>query len=143
MVSKRNFSTYQLKLLDMMGYKRLFVREVEDDFTGAIRKAFGFRTDKLTRPVIIAELVKAARDKVSNKNDEDTLLEMLTFVRNPKLRPEAEEGANDDCVLALAIAHYIRPQQSMRLKNKEPEGVEWTADMWADYNRASAKDKLI
>ena len=35
------------------------------------------------------------------------------FVRNDKLRPEAEEGAHDDCVMALAIAHYVRPQQSM------------------------------
>lgn len=136
-----NFSTYPVKLLDLMGYRRLFVREVEDDFTGSVRKAFGFRTDKITRPVIIAELVKSARDKISSVNDEETLLEMLTFVRNPKLRPEAEEGANDDCVIALAIAHYIRPQQSMRAKSKEADGVDWTADMWADYNRASSQDK--
>ena len=26
--------------------------------------------------------------------------------------PEAMAGAHDDCVMALAIAHYIRPQQA-------------------------------
>lgn len=136
-----NFSTYPVKLLDLMGYKKLYVREVEDDYEGKLRHAFGFRTDRLTRPVIISELIRIVRDNMHLINDEDTLLEMLTFVRNDKLRPEAEEGAHDDCILALAIAFYVRPQQSMAVKDPESGRRKWTQDQWEDWNRASQKDR--
>ena len=133
-----NFSTYPTKLLDLMGYRALYVREVEDDFNGKIRQTYGFRTDGLTRPVILSELIRVLRDHPDLLNDEDTILEMLTFVRNEKMRPEAEPGAHDDCVLALAIAHYIRPQHTMQIQTLEGEGTaRWSEDMWEDYNRAS------
>ena len=138
-----NFSTYPVKLLDLMGYRNLYVREVEDDFDGKIRHAFGFRTDRITRPVIISELIRVLRDNMSVINDENTLLEMLTFIRNDKLRPEAEEGAHDDCIMALAIAYYVRPQQSMSVKDPENGKRKWTPDQWEDYKNASQRDREI
>ena len=99
-----NFSTYPVKLLDLMGYRNLYVREIEDTFDGTIRHAFGFRTDRLTRPVIISELIRVMREHLETVNDEDTLLEMLTFVRDENQKAAAEPGAHDDCVMALAIA---------------------------------------
>lgn len=133
-----NFSTYPVKLLDLMGYRNLYVREVEDEFDGKIKHAFGFRTDRLTRPVIISELIRVMRDSIRTVNDKETLLEMLTFVRNEKLRPEAEPGSHDDCVLSLAIAHYVRPQQRMNVETNQPDagGAKWTEDMWEDYRNA-------
>lgn len=136
-----NFSTYPVKLLNLMGYRKLYVREVEDDFDGKIRHAFGFRTDKLTRPVIISELIRILRDSMTLINDVDTLLEMLTFVKNDKLRPEAEEGAYDDCVMALAIAFYIRPQQSFHVKKAANAQTTWTKSQWEDYYRASPSER--
>ncbi len=137
-----NFSSYPIKRLEQLGYKNQYVREQEDTYTGAIRKAFGFRTTATTRPVIIGTLVEAMRDSIGTVNDRTTLEEMLTFVRNEKLRAEAEEGAHDDCVLALAIAWYIRPQQRMTVTAKEPEGkVRWTDDMWEDYLNADADER--
>lgn len=139
-----NFSTYPVKLLDLMGYRNLYVREVEDTYDGTIRHAFGFRTDKLTRPVIISELIRVMRDHLNTVNDEETLLEMLTFVRTEKQRPEAEPGGHDDCVLALAIAHYARPQQSMTVTAPAAAGqARWTDDMWEDYNRASPEERQM
>lgn len=138
-----NLSTYPVKLLDLMGYRNLYVREVEDDFDGKIRHAFGFRTDRITRPVIISELIRVLRDNMSVIDDEDTLLEMLTFIRNDKLRPEAEEGAHDDCIMALAIAYYVRPQQSMSVKDPENGKRKWTPDQWEDYKNASQRDREI
>ena len=138
-----NYSTYPVKLLNLMGYKNLYVREVEDDYEGKLRHAFGFRTDRLTRPVIISELIRIVRDNMHLINDEDTLLEMLTFVRNDKLRPEAEEGAHDDCILALAIAFYVRPQQSMAVKDPDSGRRKWTQDQWEDWGKASQKDREI
>jgi len=140
-----NFSTYPAKLLDLMGYRKLYVREMEDEFDGKIRHAFGFRTDRITRPVIISELIRVLRENIRLVNDEDTLLEMLTFVRNEKLRPEAEPGAHDDCVMALAIAHYVRPQQRMNVETPEKDAgtVKWTADMWEDYRNADTAGREL
>lgn len=138
-----NFSTFPVKLLNLMDYRNLYVREVEDDFEGKVRHAFGFRTDRLTRPVIVSELIRIVRDNMHLINDEDTLLEMLTFVRNDKLRPEAEEGAHDDCIMALAIAFYVRPQQSMTVKDPETKTRKWTQDQWEDYRKASQRDREI
>lgn len=139
-----NFSTYPVKLLQKMGYRNLYVREIEDTYDGTFRHAFGFQTTPITRPVIISELVRLMRDNIGLINDENTLLEMLTFVRNEKLRPEAEPGAHDDLVMALAIAYYIRPQQSMQLpKQQAKTGTVWTKDMWEDYNRATAEERAM
>ena len=111
-----NYSTYPNKELERLGYPNLFVREREDNFTHNIVKAFGFETNKKTRPIIIAELVEFVRENINLINDKETLEEMLTFVRNEKGRPEAQNGAHDDLVMGKAIAHYIRPQQEYKVK---------------------------
>ena len=140
-----NYSTYPTKLLGLMGYDKQYVREVEDDYTGRIKHAYGFRTDRLTRPVIIANLVRLMREHIDNINDETTLQEMLTFVRNDELRPEAEPGAHDDTILSLAIAYYIGSQQRRRADSdtKDKPKNKWTADMWHDYNAASQADRAV
>ena len=137
-----NFSTYPVKLLVLMGYPKLYVREVEDDYTGRIKQAYGFQTNRTTRPVILSELIRILRESMASINDRDTLLEMLTFVRREKdLQGEAESGAHDDCVLALAIAHYIRPQQTMEVTRPRGERVRWSQDLWDDYNRATPAER--
>jgi phage terminase large subunit len=93
----------------------MFYREVEDSYTHKIQQKYGFRTDKVTRPLIIANLVKIVREEASLINDIPTLNEMLTFVRNEKGRAEAQEGKHDDLIMGLAIAHYIRGQQANEL----------------------------
>ena len=105
-----NFSSYPNKELIRLGYPNLYVREREDRFTGVMEKSYGFRTTSVTRPVIIAELVKIVRETIELINDKITLEEMLTFVRSERGRPEAQEGSHDDLVMGLAIAHYIRNQ---------------------------------
>lgn len=107
-----NFSTHPIKELRRLGYPRQFTRKKEDTFTGKTTKAYGFQTSKVTRPLVIAALVQVVREHPELINDLDTLDEMLTFVRNEQGRPEAQDGAFDDLIMGLAIAHYIRPQQS-------------------------------
>lgn len=111
-----NFSTFPIKELERLKYTKQFVREREDTYTGKTAKAYGFKTTSVTRPLILAQLQSIINDHTELINDKETLEEMLTFVRNEKGRPEAQEGAHDDLVMALAIAHYIRSQQSMKVK---------------------------
>lgn len=111
-----NFDTFPIKEIERIGYKKQYVREREDTFTGNIVKAYGFKTDKITRPLILSELQAIVNDHVALINDKETLEEMLVFVRNEKGRPEAQEGCHDDLVMALAIAFHIRDQQEMAVK---------------------------
>lgn len=118
-----NFSSYPIKELQKLKYKKQYVREREDTFTNALTKSYGFRTTAQTRPLIIANLVKISREEINLINDEETLLEMLTFVRNEHGRAEAKAGAHDDLVMALAIAFYIRGSQrsSENIPDKKKE----------------------
>jgi hypothetical protein len=105
-----NFSTYPTKELERLGYPNLYVREREDTYTNTLQKSFGFKTTTITRPLIISELVKIVREQPELINDEDTIKEMLTFVRNEKGKAEAQNGFHDDLIIGLAIAHYVREQ---------------------------------
>lgn len=132
-----NFSTYPVKELQRLGYPNQYIRQREDTYQERTEKAFGFRTDPITRPVILSQLIATMRGNYDLIEDEDTLLEMLTFVREPKkLRMEAEPGAHDDCVLALAITYYARGQQLMETE-QEQKTATWTEDMWEDYYNAT------
>jgi phage terminase large subunit len=59
-------------------------------------------------------LQKIVAENVYLIQDRYTLEEMLTFTRNERGRPEAEDGAHDDLVMALAIAYYCRGQQTRK-----------------------------
>ena len=136
-----NWSTYPVMELERLRYPKQYVRESVDDYTHKVRHAFGFWTSTKTRPIILSELIKAVREDVSILNDETTMGEMLTFVRDEHYKPTAEEGAHDDCVMSLAIAHHIRPQQSYLVETAPEKTVDWDESMWEDYNNASPEQQ--
>ena len=139
-----NYSTYPQMCLEELGYPNLYVREKLDTFTGKMEDAYGFETTSVSRPLIIDGLKDVARYHLETIHDFDTLGEMLTFVYNRNWRPEAEAGEHDDLVMSLAIAHYIRSQQSTAVA-AEPEegGTEWTEDMWEDYRNGSRTEREL
>lgn len=119
-----NFSTFPEKELERLEYPKLFQRQIEDTQTHKFQLKGGFKTTSITRPIIIAGLVEVVRDSIDTINSEELLRECLSFIRNDKGRAEAEQGKHDDRVMAMAIAHYIRPQQDMKIKAKEKVNVE-------------------
>lgn len=112
-----NFSTYPIKELQRLDYPKQYRREVEDTYKDKTKKSYGFKTTSLTRPIIIADLVAIVRENAGLINDNDTLREMLSFIKNKVGRAEAESGANDDCIIALAIAYYVR-ESALNKNNK-------------------------
>lgn len=137
-----NYSTYPEMCLEDFGYKNLFVRERYDNFTGKMAEAFGFETTPTSRPVIVDGLKDVAANSLETITDYDTLGEMLTFVYDENWRAQAEAGEHDDLVMALAIAHRIRSQQSTgTLAKRGGAGKRWTEDMWEDFNRASDAER--
>lgn len=118
-----NFDTYPIKELQRLGYDNQYVRETVDTYTHKTEKRFGFKTTKLTRPMIISNLIEIVRDYTETINDEDTLRELLTIVKNEEGRIEAPEGGHDDQMMGLAIAHESRGQVVF---NREPINVNPT-----------------
>ena len=114
-----NYSTYPTKMLaEEYEYPNLYVREKEDDFTGRTDKKFGFRTDRDTRPLILAELQRIMYEEIEKITDIEILKEALTFIKNEKGRPEAQEGSHDDLIMCTAITYYIRNQQDRKIKTE-------------------------
>lgn len=139
-----NYSTYPEMLLEELEYPKLYVRQRLDNFTGKLVDAFGFETTTKSRPVIIDGLKDVAKQALETITDYDTLGEMLTFVYDEKWKPQAENGENDDLVMSLAIAHYIRPQQTTLVTvTQEKVKRSWTKDMWEDYNNASPEEREL
>ena len=140
-----NYTTHPIKELLRLKYPKQFVRMIEDKYTFKQTESFGFKTTPVTRPIIIAELVKVVREHPELIFDYDTLDEMLTFVRNEKGRPEAQNGAHDDCIMALAIAHYSREQMDRFAEDDSSvlKKAVWEDDQWEDYYNADEEEKKL
>ena len=116
-----NFSSYPMRELERQGYPNQYARERVDQGSFRAAPSYGFRTTSSTRPVMIAGLVEVVREHTDWINHRETLREMLSFVRSRTGRPEAQAGAHDDCVMALAIAYHVRQE-----RQKLPEETEWS-----------------
>jgi len=67
----------------------------------------GFTTSQKTRPLIIAKLEEFIRNKLITLNSIRAYQELKTFVWKNG-RPEAQRSYNDDLVMSLAIACWVR-----------------------------------
>lgn len=103
-----NFSTYPVREALRMGYENQYIRRTEDTIARSLSPSYGFRTTSVTRPLVLSTLIRIFRESPELFTDRWTLEEMLSFVRTPFGRMEADHGCHDDMVMALAIAHYIR-----------------------------------
>lgn len=92
--------------LDKLGYTNLYYRKVFDDITKNVTKFFGWKTTSATRPFALAAL-KAIFLQLPDGFPLAILMEMVTFLRNAKGRPEALAGKHDDVVMAASIAYAI------------------------------------
>jgi len=141
---EKNFSMYPIKELQRLGYTKQYVTEHMDTYTGRLAESYGFRTDVNSRQTIISGLIKAFRERPENVGDYGTLSEMQTFVRNEKGRPEAMAGAHDDLVMALAIAHAVRGQQTGEetvFVQPNVRQVKWRDSQWEDYYNADIDEQ--
>lgn len=119
-----NFSTHPVKELIRLEYLNQYVREEKpDSMTGKLRKVYGYNTNQATRPTALGMLKAELREYSERFKSIDLLLEMTTFVKNEKGRPEAIKGAHDDYVLARAINCYTRHQgrDNIKIEQQKPQ----------------------
>lgn len=131
-----NFSTYPVMKLQEMEYPNQYSREREDTYTRQMKKSYGFRTDRQSRPRAIANLVEVFSSHPEWFTDRELLEEMLTFCYNEDRRPEALAGKHDDLVMAAAICYAARHQQRMTVLTEPEKPREKLIDQMKRQKRA-------
>jgi hypothetical protein len=95
------------------GYQRLYEQQIIDERFFEPTDKIGWHTNQKTRPEMLDELEQAIREGNWIDPDETSIMELLTFVRNDKGKPEAQEGCFDDQVMASAICLQMHLQCPM------------------------------
>ena len=131
-----NFSTYPVMKLQEMEYPNQYSREREDTYTRQMKKSYGFRTDRQSRPRAIANLVEVFSKHPEWFTDRELLEEMLKFCYNEDHRPEALAGKHDDLVMGAAITYEVRHQQRMTVLTEPEKPREKLIDQMKRQKRA-------
>jgi hypothetical protein len=113
-VENNNIGFSVLEKLIEMEYPNLYhsiksTHEYVDQLTAEGKNSAvpGFTTSGKTRPLIVAKLEEFIRNKLLTVYSSRTLSELKTFVWHNG-RPQAMRGYNDDLVMSLAIACWVR-----------------------------------
>ena len=133
---EKNFNPGTIINLEKMCYPKLYIRQKLTDFNKNILQEFGWHTNRITRPIIIADLVEYIRDYLFLIVDIETIEELITFV-NLDGKPQALPGKNDDLVLSLAIAIKSSEQGDHTLKEEPIKFGKLPKDYVEDYQRAN------
>lgn len=103
---ERNTGMATIYVLQQLNYPRLFRMPNnvgEEDMPD--QKKIGWMTTAASRAKMLDDLARTILQRSSVIPDEETILEMLAFIKNPRTgKPEASPGKHDDLVLAEAIA---------------------------------------
>ncbi len=108
-----NFNIFTVIELQRLNYPHQYMREEYDNISKKMQQKFGWKTDRNTRPMIIATEQAAIRDHIENYVDIDMILECLSFIYNEDMRPDAMSGKHDDLLFSDMIAEAIRWQQKV------------------------------
>lgn len=113
-------------------YPKLFRYREDDRPDIPTRQSYGFPMTMKTRPLVVDGAAQAIRERAIPQVTSGLLHEMQVFVRhdtNPS--PRAQEGMNDDRVMAFAIAveMYRRfghhPDKPKRKPKRQPKRYPW------------------
>ena len=118
-----NFNTFPVIELKRLKYPHQYIREEYDSISKKMQEKFGWKTDRNTRPLIISEEQSIVKDHIELFTDIETIDEMLTFIYDENMRPDATEGKHDDLLFSDMIAQSTRWQQNVeRLPTRKLEG---------------------
>lgn len=140
-IENNNIGFTVAQKLASMGYRNLYYSSktnhdyIESSMAyGNSSAVAGFTTSVKTRPLIIAKLDELIRNKVITINSARTLRELEKFIWSSG-RPEAQKGYNDDLVLSLAIACWVRDTALIN----NVKDVEYTKALLASIGKTGTK----
>lgn len=112
-------------------YPNLYARKPkpEEIIQGAPLK-YGFHTNVVTKPLIIANLVKVVREGLYTERDEDCLSEYLCYEQRQDGSYGAISGRHDDLLMTRAIGLHVALNEMER-----PKRIYDDAGDYYDYHR--------
>lgn len=118
----------RLAVLNRSGKYRIYVekRGVGDNVTTSESTRLGWTTSSSTRPTMLSMLKEAIDNRLLRIYDKPTITEMFSFIvsqTSSSWKAQAEVGAHDDLIMALAIAWQLYQTESPEIIDtyEEPE----------------------
>lgn len=95
-----------LNCLKQLLYPSLYFRPAKyDTIAQPWSEKLGWKTTKLTRPILVDEYEQAVRDGMLTIHSKETVDEMTVFVFNEQNNMVAMEGYHDDAIFASGLAY--------------------------------------
>ena len=91
----------------------------------------GWKTTKVTRPLMIDDLAEAMRDGSITIHSEETFDEMMTFIFDLNNNMQPQDGFHDDCIFATAIGFqgfksvHDKPLTQIDYRDNLPKGFAY------------------
>lgn len=103
-----DFEMERLSRLNRNGDYRIYtMKNLSPDTQTMDTGKLGWDTNTGTRPKMLRELKDAVEGEVLHVYHRTTVDEMFSFIISPTGKPQAEENAHDDLVMALAVAWQL------------------------------------
>jgi len=103
-VEVNNHGLTTLTVLKQLMYPSLYFRLAKFEVMGSPNSdKLGWKTTKVTRPLLIDDFAQACRDGVLTIHSKELLDEMTVFVYNDSGNMAPMEGYHDDCIFAAGI----------------------------------------
>lgn len=117
-------------------YPSIWMRERVGELADRLTPELGWVTDMKTKPLMIADLAEAIRDKNIIIHDEQTVNELFSYQYDEAGHANAAKGAYDDRVTSLAIAVQLykrvpldKESENVITKEEGQEGITGPQDM--------------
>jgi len=106
-------------------YGNIYVQRSYNKLENKVIEKFGWDTTAVTRPLMLGQLQSEIREGSTRLGSKLLMKECLTFIKNAETKKaEAEQGKNDDLVIARAIAGQLRHDEPYQIKPERPTGRE-------------------
>ena len=103
-------------------YPKLYRHRIADRADAHELANYGFPMNQKTRPQVINQIEQAIRERTVPKLPRNLIMECRTFVRQQTLpSPRAQEGSNDDRVMAFGLALEMYRQLGHHEKRVQPK----------------------
>lgn len=107
-------------------YKKIYVQKTVNTLTQEETEKFGWDTNAITRPMMLAQMQQEIREDALFLEDERLIKECMVFINDPSGKPQAQAGCNDDFVVACAISGMLKQIEPLPksgfVKTKHPVG---------------------
>jgi hypothetical protein len=103
-VEVNNHGLVTLTVLKQLMYPTLYFRQLQYETVGTnYSDRLGWKTTKMTRPLLIDDLAQALREETIKIHSKETLDEMSTFIYDKNNNMIAAGNTHDDCIFSTAI----------------------------------------